>query len=82
MWCVRPTNEHQDESHASAVVACNPGGDEPALVSVQLHRFWEPDEGWIIGLNMTQDDERHWYALPQVQALSLYDALGRLIALG
>jgi hypothetical protein len=80
-WCTHPDDEYMDESHVSVPVVCNPEGSELVSVAVELHRYWAPALGNVIGLEVMEDNKSRWYPLPAPQAQALHDALEGLLGL-
>src|SRR5262245_47293847 len=84
LWCMQPVDEAAGELHVSSPIACNPGGDESLAMSVRLHTYWPPEDEHppLVALEITEDDQRHWYPLPASQARALHAALAALLSLG
>lgn len=80
-WCIRPADECQHQTHVSAVITCNPAGDELVGVAVRLHRYWPPERGHLVGLQTIVDGRSWWYPLTQDQSVALSNALRDVLEL-
>jgi hypothetical protein len=83
-WCVRPADEPASELHASEAIACSVGSDESVAMSVRLHTFWPPEDhrSPLVSLEITENDQKRWFPIPQGQARALHEALAAVLSLG